>query len=1073
MKLKTLVSALVPALLLVNSSIADDLDIYLGKRDANGNSNRERSRVLFIVDESGSMHEATSTPWDVNDPFVDAYKSRPRQPYDGYQTGEYLSRFDALKQAFLGLLDPNPVTIGNETFQPLENMDIGLGIFEDISGEIIAPMVNVDAPGARQSLQDALWNRTPGGATPLVPALHEGLRYFRGMSSSQLTRGARAGTPDEYVSPGFASGQDCTQNTIILLTDGDPTSAASLQDTRSDPEFMTYLDGSLVCPAQEVVNDDDPTAIRFHQQANRHENCGVSLARFAGESDFDDATPGVQNIITHTISFGDGLSQAGMTLLDDIAKTTQEVDATGKIIGGGRFEQAQNAAELRRVLSSLFKNAAVKSGGFSAPSVPVDADNGLLSGSDIYLNLFQSEARQIWLGNVKRFKMADGELMGTTDGNNEIIATNPPTGGAVAGSFKDDVGDLFATTAGYDAARVDSGGVGSHIKDWRDRQIYAWDANGDTFLVDESNELAFNKADAWNPNPAGNAETVNGPLRTMLKNEHNHCRDGDDNAQALCLDRLVRFMMGEQTNPEFPAGPVAGNRWGIMEVMHGGVKTVTVGKDSLGKDRRILIFGTNDGALHVHDADTGEEKFTFYIPNGLANADRIENYSSSIDHIYGLDGEPSILFFDENNDGDLYDADDYLRIYVGERRGGRGLHAFELDVAENGDIKPEMIWTVDGAEAAGYTGDDQAYVRLGQTWGKPQLARMHVPGTDADSPATSQLVMVIGGGYDAPNEDIDFGVSDPNESHLGNAVYIINPENGDIIWWTSSDAFGGTDSNKHSEMKASIAADVTLVDTNYDQLIDRIFAVDTIGQVWRIDLSNAVDSSDFKHETSLFAQLSTDGKEAGFQKHERKFFYAPVWVRAEDVDMITIVSGNRPDPTSETVQDRAFNLFDINTAAVQNGGSVNTIQVGDMLDVTSILDPDDVKKAIENKRGWFFDLETSGEKGFSTPVIVDGQMTFTTYVPASASQAASVGECSVHVGSSYLYAVDIKTGAPAWDNPGIPNGERGVYLAEGPSGGQTAISTSTDGSKTVGGNPPFDGLSGSGPRYDSFIWQQL
>ena len=84
---------------------------------------------------------------------------------------------------------------------------------------------------------------------------------------------------------------------------------------------------------------------------------------------------------------------------------------------------------------------------------------------------------------------------------------------------------------------------------------------------------------------------------------------------------------------------------------------------------------------------------------------------------------------------------------------------------------------------------------------------------------------------------------------------------------------------------------------------------------------------------------------------------------------------------------------------------------------------------IRKKLGWYIDLESPGEKGYSKPLVLGGIIFFTTFLPPDGSSAST---CSVGgEGSGRLYAIDILTGGAAVDlDDQIPDDEEATTLSK-------------------------------------------
>ena len=177
--------------------------------------------------------------------------------------------------------------------------------------------------------------------------------------------------------------------------------------------------------------------------------------------------------------------------------------------------------------------------------------------------------------------------------------------------------------------------------------------------------------------------------------------------------------------------------------------------------------------------------------------------------------------------------------------------------------------------------------------------------------------MVFGGGYDT-DLDLDdgsgiarnFGLEAGNPN-TGNAIYVVDIETGDLVFSISGTGSGAD--IEVPEMAYAIPSNVNAFDSNGDSRIDRVYVGDTVGQVWRVDLSN-INPGGPKPEgdtvVGILANISTPGTLAD----ERRFFYEPSVVQVIDTefsnaangefDYVLIGSGNRANPLDVEVEDR-------------------------------------------------------------------------------------------------------------------------------------------------------------------------
>ncbi len=78
-------------------------------------------------------------------------------------------------------------------------------------------------------------------------------------------------------------------------------------------------------------------------------------------------------------------------------------------------------------------------------------------------------------------------------------------------------------------------------------------------------------------------------------------------------------------------------------------------------------MGTNDGGIHMFNAETGVEEWLFMPQELLANQMELMNNSSG-KHLYGIDGHITHWIYDDDDDGIIEYADgDRVWIFFGMR----------------------------------------------------------------------------------------------------------------------------------------------------------------------------------------------------------------------------------------------------------------------------------------------------------------------------------------------------------------------------------------------------------------------
>ncbi|KZN45593.1 pilus assembly protein [Pseudoalteromonas luteoviolacea] len=417
-------------------------------------------------------------------------------------------------------------------------------------------------------------------------------------------------------------------------------------------------------------------------------------------------------------------------------------------------------------------------------------------------------------------------------------------------------------------------------------------------------------------------------------------------------------------------------------------------------DLRVIV-GTNAGFLHMFkdNGNTVTESWAF-IPDSLLDILKPLKDRKRDTKLYGMDGPITVYFWDKNDSG-VVDSGEKVWLIAGMRRGGNEYYAFDITVPD----LPKLMW---GGPIKGGSG---TFAELGQTWSKPIVSFITA---QPDKP-----VLIFGAGYDTNKDNVAF-----SEDSKGRGLYIVDLQSGNPVWsLTPATGFKG---------KHSIAADVSVLDSDYDGFIDRIYASDTGGGIWRVDIPSAKpDDRDAPWTHFMFANLS------GAQDNQkRRFFYRPMIARTyfskvtlENVDGkitkirrdvpyegILIGSGNRAKPTSTFVKNFLFMLRDENTKTKSfKAGSVPaTIRTDQLLDVTN--DPfkanlssydnfTDKEAELGSAKGWRIALG-SGEKSLSAATAIGGLAYFTSFSPTTVSE----NQCSIGEGTGYLYIVHLHYG---------------------------------------------------------------
>lgn len=613
--------------------------------------------------------------------------------------------------------------------------------------------------------------------------------------------------------------------------------------------------------------------------------------------------------------------------------------------GGGEFFAANNYQQIVDALQKTLQATSDTPVTFVAPAVAANAYNSLEHLDELYYAMFVPEATNDWHGNLKSYRLrSDGVVV---DSKSEPAVNSD-------GSFKAESRSFWTDESILDGDDVVVGGAASKLQS---------NLNILTHLGGQDKAL--------------DTEFSVGTISKSLLGLSSSATTQD---QQLLIDWINRKDTAQQDGVRREMEDPLHSR--PLIVTYKTAKAVEEG----GQQKGVVFVGTNSGYLHAFNANKTEFREYFsYVPKELIK--NAKDYVLDInkeDKTYGVDGPMNYWHADKNRDG-IVDSDEKVYLFFGLRRGGR--HYYALDISD--PEKPKYMWQIDGG-----VGD---FNKLGQTWAPMSLAKVPWKGG-------SKVVLLFGGGYD-PAEDERTSRA-PHS--MGNAVYMIDPVTGQLLWSASN---SGGDVN-NSEMTSAITSKVSTIDFDGDGITDYFFASDLGGRVWRFDINKeSKAATDFIAGSGVI--FDANGSSAG---HYQRFYYAPSISYFADRDKsgrvidkyltLSIGSGYRAHPLAVGTQDSFYIIKDSNVETPPQSYFTHTpahyadIPVGAPLQ-KSVATP-----------GWKYDLSPD-EKVLSKSLTAKGNIYFTTFSPTKG--ASNPGTCTADIGTGASYIIDFK----ADDNPGL------------------------------------------------------
>lgn len=489
---------------------------------------------------------------------------------------------------------------------------------------------------------------------------------------------------------------------------------------------------------------------------------------------------------------------------------------------------------------------------------------------------------------------------------------------------------------------------------------------------------------------------------------------------------LINWVRGANTqaddNPDLLLTSVRAYLHG--DVLHSRPVVVNYNRSDPPDDRDIVVYyGANDGMIHAvkggqTDAD-GVEKWSFiptefynrfprlYLESPITTAAAPRTYFADGPVSANLEFVPDPASPDPANPIErLSGVGAKAQIYAGMRRGGR--FYYSLDVID--PDRPVYKWKIDNSTPG--------FSELGQTWSEPKVAKITLANCPATGAAGICKVLIFGAGYDAAANDPATQVT----ATMGRGIFVVDATTGTLIWQTTPrtllDVNPPTGSYVQTlGMTYAIPADLAVIDSDRDvpnNLADRIYAADTGGNIWRVNISDP-DPSNWT--VGKVASLGGSGANA------RKFLFAPDIVQLDaSTDSILVGSGDREQPFDLAIANRFYMVKDSHAINALPDPAAPVTETD--LCPLSIASPDaSACIADTTKKGWRFELRT-GEKVVTGATTLAGTTIFGTNTPASQS---APGQCTGSLGQALIYAVNFKNATPGlnWDNGGAFGGFAG------------------------------------------------
>jgi type IV pilus assembly protein PilY1 len=927
-----------------------------------------------------------------------------------------LSNLQIAKKVVLDMmLDTTEINTGLEIFNP-NNAITKLDILNNNGGRIISKISSYDPDDYDMATNDYVNKKsllksqvqdiftTSMSKSALCESLYEGYRYLYGQDvwygddvliqpKPKADKTAESG--GRYISPMDWVNSCQTEAYIIMVTAGYHDVSPRISDIvpcggifndliridafDHDSKANTLIEQLPGMTAQDIkdkavqVNNADTTCDK---------NLLPVLSGWLADNDMNKTTTDLkERIVTYTVGIGN-LDARRRKLLEETAK-----------YGDGKFYNAINANELRQKLEMAFADIIARQKGVTASvGTSINSSNSSKSNEFVYYSMFQPNQTSRWQGNLRKFKVTnEGVLSAWEQSASDAASTASDISPALANDdssfFNDTLYSGWSSQQGLNDVAL--GGVVEALSTrTTPRNIYISNADNSAILPLTKDNLM-----------SALSVTSDADLASEI------------GVSEATLDAAISWLHGKNEADEY-RDDIFGDPMHAEPLI---VEYPDTERVDIPTKARIFI-GTNAGFFHAFkdNGRTVEEEWAFIPKENVAMALKLNlQVTRSEDRLYGIDGSAV--------DAQYIDSDDVKHIIsFGLRRGGERYYSLNVNLDSNhaNTTKPELNWVMENEPAPA----DQMYSELAQTWSTPIVSKVF----RGDHRLNDMPVLIFGGGYDTKKDDC--GANNSSVSCVdtrGRGIYIVDADSGAVI-----KAF-------ETGISDSIASRLAVMDSDGDSYADRIYAPDTGGNIYRIDMPKVFDT-DYnkfimdKNKWRLIKLASLGGTGS----NDRRLFSAPSIVRARNdngksYDGILLGSGDITSPNSNvTARNYFFNIKDT-FISPQIWGAVkgetsppSVISVNNLTQITynSATGTDTVENIAKDNRlsGWRYELNQAdspdglkkgGEKSLGGAVVIDGIVHFNSYTPFSKDYVIENGQCVVNQsGNSHYYQIKLNKG---------------------------------------------------------------
>jgi hypothetical protein len=769
------------------------------------------------------------------------------------------------------------------------------------------------------------------------------------------------------------AGSNCTCTTPTTTSDVCPAGA----------RYQVVGNTSLTLEAPTGTFQTDTAPYNSDEWARFMHEVGIPITSATG-----DVTH--QTVSTYTVDVYNAQPSAAQSgLLGGMARA-----------GGGKYFAAVNEDAIVNALTSIFSEIQAVNSTFASAALPISATNRAQNANQVYIGMFRPDQTDHprWFGNLKRYQVDNfngSSDLGGYDGKSAVSATTGFVTPCAVSWWTNDGGDYWYDTT-LDQSRIfitQSLVAGTTWGSATDDSNFAKGTCGTTGLWTDSPDGPTVEKGAAAQMLRGQASrtvyTVPATATaTASFTPFNTSYVTGISGNSIVNANIVNFIRGQDVTGEIAGLPSSARRPSIHgEVIHSRPLPVDYG----GSTGVVVYYGAGDGVYHAVSGNSGQELWSFVAPETYPRLQRLMDNSPLVQapaptppgqtQLAGTSPKP---FYFDGSTGQYQNTDNSkVWIYPAMRRGGRMLYSFDVTTPTS----PTLKWRRGCPNLTDDTGCTTGMDGVGQTWSTPQLANVNgykVGGANAP-------VVIVGGGYDGC-EDADTA-SPSCSSPKGARVYVLDANTGDVIRAFSTDR--------------SVIADLALVDTNFDGVVDAAYAADTGGNIYRVDFpTTATDSTSWAIHKVAYTNVTPGDS-------HRKFQFEPSVLPYQGKVYVAISSGDREHPLSVSYP---YTTPVVNRFYVYLDDPARTTATD--LDGNKMLDKSGGTPSCSSpgilpggsSYGWHMDLNLfgQGEQGVTSPIIIGGMVSFSTNRPV-----VSGAMCTTSLGEARGYWVNLLNGSGA------------------------------------------------------------